>query len=67
MLIALCLDIRLFLTSVLQQKPWEYDSKVVPLPWRQSEEDAVKTKIASGTLTVGYYNSDGHVSIHEDQ
>jgi hypothetical protein len=46
---------------VLHEKPWEYDSKVVPLPWRESEEDAVKTKLGSSGLTVGFYNFDGNV------
>lgn len=54
------LDLRLFLTSVLGEEPWKYDPKVVPLPWRQSEEDATKSKISSG-LTLGYYSCDGVV------
>ncbi|KAH7075399.1 acetamidase [Paraphoma chrysanthemicola] len=56
-------DLRLFLTSVLSEKPWEYDSKVVPLPWRSGEEDAAKAKLKSG-LTVGFYNFDGNVLPH---
>lgn len=55
-------DMRLFVTSVLSQEPWSYDSKVVPLPWRQDEEDAIKTKIGAGGLTLGYYSCDGNVS-----
>lgn len=57
-------DLRLFLTSVLAEEPWKYDSKVVPIPWRQSEEDAVKSKIQSGGLTLGYYSCDGVVLPH---
>lgn len=56
-------DLRLFLTSVLGEEPWKYDPKVVPLPWRQSEEDATKSKISSG-LTLGYYSCDGVVLPH---
>ena len=55
-------DMRLFMTSVLAEKPWEFDSKVIPMPWRQAEEDAIKTKIASKDLTLGFYNCDGVVS-----
>jgi amidase len=55
-------DMRLFVTSVLSQKPWSYDSKVVPIPWRQEEEDAIKTKIADKSLTLGYFSCDGEVS-----
>ena len=55
-------DMRLFVTAVLAEKPWAYDSKVVSIPWRQSEEDAIKSKIASGGLTLGFYNFDGNVS-----
>ncbi|KAF2036198.1 acetamidase [Setomelanomma holmii] len=56
-------DLRLFLTSVLQEKPWEYDSKVIPLPWDSSKEDAAKAKLKSG-LTVGFFNFDGNVLPH---
>ncbi|TVY81858.1 Acetamidase [Lachnellula suecica] len=57
-------DMRLFVTSVLAQEPWKYDSKVIPMPWRQSEADAIKTKLGSGGLTLGYYNCDGVVLPH---
>ncbi|CEN59802.1 Putative Acetamidase-A [Aspergillus calidoustus] len=57
-------DMRLFVTSVLSQKPWSYDSKVVPIPWRQEEEDAIKNEIASRSLTLGYFSCDGEVLPH---
>ncbi|KAH7140245.1 amidase signature domain-containing protein [Dactylonectria estremocensis] len=57
-------DMRLFMTSVLAQQPWLYDSKVVPIPWRQGEEDAAKLKIASGGLTLGFFTCDGNVLPH---
>ncbi|KAF7553546.1 hypothetical protein G7Z17_g3548 [Cylindrodendrum hubeiense] len=49
---------------VLEQQPWLHDSKVIPMPWRQAEEDAVKSKIASGGLTLGFYACDGNVLPH---
>ncbi|KAJ4341944.1 Acetamidase [Ascochyta clinopodiicola] len=57
-------DLRLFLTSVLHEEPWNYDSKVVPLPWRYDQEKAVKAKLGSSGLTVGYYKCDGNVLPH---
>ncbi|KZF18934.1 acetamidase [Xylona heveae TC161] len=57
-------DMKLFVTSVLSNEPWKYDSKVVPLPWRQSEEDTIKAKINSSGLRIGYYNFDGNVLPH---
>lgn len=57
-------DMKLFVTSVLAEEPWKYDSKVVPMPWRQAEEDAIKSKLASGGLTLGYFNCDGNVLPH---
>ncbi|KAL6859778.1 Acetamidase [Amphichorda felina] len=57
-------DMRLFMTSVLAEQPWSYDSKVVPMAWRQSEEDVIKEKIASKQLTLGFYNCDGTVLPH---
>ncbi|KAM5383596.1 hypothetical protein ACJZ2D_002045 [Fusarium nematophilum] len=57
-------DMRLFVTSVLAEQPWEYDSKVIPMPWRQNEEDVVKAKISSGGLTLGFYECDGVVLPH---
>jgi amidase len=53
---------RLFVTSILSEEPWKYDSKVIPMPWRQTEADAIKAKLASGGLTLGFYNCDGNVS-----
>ncbi len=47
---------RLFVKSVLAQEPWKYDPKVIPMPWRQSEADAIESKLTSGGLTLGYYN-----------
>jgi hypothetical protein len=55
-------DMRLFVTSILSQKPWTYDSKVIPMPWRYDEENAIKEKISSRGLNLGYYSCDGIVS-----
>lgn len=55
-------DLKLFVTSVLKQEPWAYDSKVIPMPWRQAEEDAVTSKLKSGGLTLGFFNCDGNVN-----
>ncbi|KAH6862570.1 acetamidase [Alternaria alternata] len=57
-------DLRLFLTSVLREEPWNYDSKVIPLPWRYNLEDALKAKLNSSGLTIGYYTCDGNVLPH---
>jgi amidase len=56
---------RLFVTSVLAEEPWKYDSKVIPMPWRQAEADVIKQKLGSGGLTLGFYNCDGNVSCSE--
>jgi amidase len=32
------------------------------MPWRYNDEDALKAKLRSSGLTVGYYNCDGNVS-----
>lgn len=57
-------DLRLFLTAVLNEQPWNFDSKVIPLPWRQDQEDAVRAKIKSAGLSIGYFNCDGTVLPH---
>ncbi|KAH6676587.1 amidase signature domain-containing protein, partial [Halenospora varia] len=57
-------DMRLFVKSVLGEEPWKYDSKVVPMPWRQNEADAIMSKLSSGGLTLGYFNCDGNVLPH---
>ncbi|KAJ9191236.1 hypothetical protein DTO032I3_8957 [Paecilomyces variotii] len=57
-------DLKLFVTSVLSEEPWKYDSKVIPLPWRQNEEDIIKSKLSSGGLTLGFFNCDGNVLPH---
>lgn len=53
---------RLFMTSVLAQEPWKYDPKVVPLPWRQNEDEVITSKFNKGGLTLGFFNCDGNVS-----
>jgi len=55
---------RLFVTAVLAEEPWKFDSKVVPLPWRPSEDEAIRKKIATGGLTLGFYECDGNVMPH---
>jgi amidase len=57
-------DMRLFMTSVLAGKPWDFDSKVIPMPWRESEEAIIKNKVSSPSLTLGFYTSDGVVLPH---
>ncbi|OBW67918.1 MAG: Uncharacterized protein AUREO_019990 [Aureobasidium pullulans] len=57
-------DMRLFVQSVLEQEPWKHDSKVIPMPWRQSEHDAAVKKIPSDKLTLGFFNNDGVVMPH---
>lgn len=56
-------DMRLFVESVLAEEPWKYDAKVVPMPWRQSEADVIKSRISNGGLTIGYYDFDGKVCL----
>lgn len=55
-------DMRLFITSVLSEEPWKYDSKVTHMPWRQTEVDVIKAKLSSGGVTLGFYNCDGNVN-----
>ncbi|THW99561.1 glutamyl-tRNA amidotransferas-like protein subunit A [Aureobasidium pullulans] len=57
-------DMRLFVQSVLEQEPWKHDSKVIPMPWRQSEHDAAVKKTTSDKLTLGFFNNDGVVMPH---
>ncbi|KAF7922682.1 hypothetical protein EAE99_007259 [Botrytis elliptica] len=57
-------DMRLFVESVLAEEPWKFDAKVVPMPWRQSEADVIKSRISDGGLTIGYYDFDGKVLPH---
>ncbi|PQE17284.1 putative general amidase protein [Rutstroemia sp. NJR-2017a BVV2] len=57
-------DMRLFVKSVLAEEPWKYDSKVIPMAWRQGEADTIKSKLSSGGLTIGYFDCDGVVLPH---
>lgn len=52
------------MTAVLAEEPWIYDPKVIPLPWRPAEEEAVKKRFKSG-LNIGYYHCDGNVCLSE--
>jgi amidase len=53
--------------SVLAEEPWKYDSKVVPIPWRENEEDIIIKKISSSGLTIGFYTDDGVVSVRKNK
>jgi len=62
-----CTDLRLFLKAVLAEKPWLYDSKTIPMPWRDEIEDEVVVKIKTKKLNIGYYETDGMVSADKPQ
>jgi amidase len=54
-------DIKLFVKSVLSQKPWFQDPKVIELDWR---EDAVGEVRSSGKLCFGIMKWDGKFMPH---
>ena len=49
-------DIRLFMSSLAQQKPWLYDPQCLPIPWRKEEEGLPQT------LCFGFGMGDGTVT-----
>ncbi|EXJ86998.1 hypothetical protein A1O3_03955 [Capronia epimyces CBS 606.96] len=56
---------RLLFKSVLSQEPWLHDPLVVELPWRQSQEDEVRSLISSSSpLCFGMLVNDGVVKPH---
>ncbi|KAJ5174080.1 acetamidase [Penicillium coprophilum] len=57
-------DLKLFIKSVLEEEPWKFDSKVIPLPWRQNEEEVIKSKITHGGLNIATYHHDSVVLPH---
>ncbi|KAL4789810.1 Acetamidase [Aspergillus venezuelensis] len=57
-------DLRLFTRSVLGEEPWKHDSKVIPMPWRETETEAIKSRIQTGGLNIAYYDFDGNVHPH---
>jgi amidase len=32
-------DVRLFMSSLIAQKPWLYDQQCLPIPWRTEEKE----------------------------
>ncbi|KAJ3546107.1 hypothetical protein NM208_g2170 [Fusarium decemcellulare] len=50
-------DLAIFEKAILDQKPWEFDTVLVPLPWRQP---SLRLK----DLTVGLMMDDGNVRLH---
>ena len=59
--------LRLLFQSILSQSPWLYDPMVFELPWRDSQEEEIRSMIqgsTSGTsrLSVGILKSDGVVN-----
>ncbi|KAI0470770.1 amidase signature domain-containing protein [Xylariaceae sp. FL0804] len=49
-------DIRLFMTALLAQRPWEHDPQTLPIPWREEQE-----KLPS-ELCFGFAMGDGFVN-----
>jgi Asp-tRNA(Asn)/Glu-tRNA(Gln) amidotransferase A subunit family amidase len=47
-------DLEHFMKSVLDQKPWDYDPSLVPIPWRSS--------MPSKNITIGVIWDDGYVT-----
>lgn len=62
-----------FSRGVLDQRPWDSDASVVPLPWREESVHIVKTNNSKyqlselggpdAKLTIGYYDFDGTVHV----
>ena len=50
----------MIMRNVIESKPWMFDPKIVPLPWRQ---DMYKD-IQSRPLTIGVLFDDGVVKVH---
>lgn len=49
-------DIRLFISSLVAQKPWLHDPQIVPIPWRPEEEKL------PDRLCFGFAVGDGYVT-----
>jgi hypothetical protein len=43
-------DLGYFFRSYFQMKPWEYDHHVHPMPWREDEYQAGKSKVTWGVM-----------------
>lgn len=60
-------SLTLLTKSVLSQSPWLYDPLVVEMPWRDSQEQAIRDIVSSssssgGPLSFGYFKTDGAVN-----
>jgi len=55
-------SVRLLFESVLSRKPWLHDPLVIELPWRQSQEEEIRSLIStSSPLSFGMLVDDGVV------
>lgn len=48
-------DLELFQRAIIDQKPWDVETSLMPLPWRRVDQDDVKN------MTVGIMWDDGFV------
>lgn len=56
-------SVRLLFQSVLSQQPWLHDPLVVELPWRQSQEQEIRSLLSSSSaLSFGMLVNDGVVN-----
>ena len=57
-------DLRLIVRQILAMQPWQFDPRVVPLPWRSEEEAKVQEHAQTGRLAFGVLRFDGIVRCH---
>lgn len=57
-------DLRLIMKQILAMKPWLFDSRVVPLPWRPEEDVRVRERAQTGRLAFAVLWFDGIVQCH---
>jgi Asp-tRNA(Asn)/Glu-tRNA(Gln) amidotransferase A subunit family amidase len=55
-------DLTYFTKSFIGMKPWEADHTVHPIPWRDSDYTAIRSRQGSRKLRIGVMTSDGVVA-----
>lgn len=53
-------SLRFVTKAVVDAAPWDYDPKVVPLPWRADVEEQIQSR----SLVIGLLVDDGVVKVH---
>ena len=57
-------DLQLLTKTILDAEPWERDTGVIPLPWRDEKQAEIRQRARASGLCFGIMKWDGVIMVH---